>query len=238
MLLAGCGAFFEEDTLWIRENTPKQQAISTEQTVPTTTPAEETVEVPDHLQMDDGVAEGPSLCFTATPAMLSNDMGYYLQRQIPDWTVSPDAVAPYCQILARSQELDLDPVLKTDPTAYAYLSDEAQIYEVAIHLMTHDWTQPGEDSFQLFGKTLLQCFWPAVEAEEIAQTAAAIRRDMDDNKYTTSSAVPRPQKNYVHGNTAAYGYTHVTHISFNVLPVNEARLRELEEKGVQIIMIP
>lgn len=238
ILLTGC-AKFDSGVFWIRENTPTESNAIAENSVPIPTQTEKLSPIPQSLQMDVTVTIDDDLCFRADVEAFCNDLGYYLQRQLPQelWLPAKDNSAPYSRAPARSQRLDMEPVLKNEPMIEVYLSSEDRLSEASAILLTHDWTDAGETGFLQLGTALLQCFWPDCPKDVITQTVGEIRKDINQNVYPDNSAVPRPIKVYVYGTAAAYGYTHAARISINVIPVDANRLQELTNAGVEIIEI-
>lgn len=237
LLLVGCD-FLDEETYWIKENIPAQITPTEVATIPT--PAETAATIPTQLQMNTEVIAEGDLRFFADTTALCNDLGVYLQRQLDAdlWLQEKEALTPYSRTPATYRRMEFDPMVKNEPLLCVYTSEAEELYEVSVILLTHDWTEAGEEQFLRLGVVLLQCFWPDCAEETILETVSKIREDINHNVYPDNSASPRPMTVYVCGNTAAYGYTHGAHISINVIPVTENRLREMETAGVQIVNIP
>lgn len=235
MLLSGCWRL-DPEAFWIRENVPSTPSVPVGTTEIQFAQTEETT----GLRMDGGITGETYLCFCADLQDLCNDLSLLLERQIvgENWQMEKTAAAPYSRMDTQYLRLDADPILKNEPTLCVYLTEEGQLCEITAILLTHDWTQAQEASFMQLGSVLLRCFWPDCETDVLEDTAEKLRGDMDENIYPDNSAVTRPMRIYVHGSAAAYSYTHAAHISFNVIPVNDARLQELEKAGLEIVIIP
>lgn len=192
------------------------------------------------LCMDGSVIEEAALCFAADLQALCNDLSFHWERQLTQehWQMEKDALAPYSRMQTRYLRLDVDPMLKNEPTLCVYLSEEERICEATAILLTHDWTQAQEESLLRLGKDLLQCMWPDCDETVLTDTVRTLREDIGKNVYPDNSDIPHPMTVYAHGSAAAYGYTHAANISIHVIPVNDTRLQELETAGVQIIEIP
>lgn len=238
LLLCICMTGCSGDEYWVRKNKPTEPMLPMESSVPATIQMQPVPSVSEQLQMDSSVIREESLRFGITKEMLCNDLEYHLQRQIPEdcWLPENGAVAPYSGEEVRSQRLDLDPLLKNDPLLCVYL-DSGKLCEAGVILLTHDWTEAGEQSFLLLGKTLLQCFWPQCGADTIDQTATNLLRDIKHNGNPDTPTVSVPSKIYVHESAAFYGYTHDNHIGILVIPVDNIRLEEWRNAGVEIVEI-
>lgn len=233
--LTGCRISKE---FWIRKNEP----MGINQTIPSDTRPVETAwipETPDQLRLDGTITEEPALCFAGDLEDLRNDIGFYWGRFLPEelWSQPEEKTAPYSREKTHYRQLDPDPMIKNEPPICVYLSTRNQICEVSAILLTHDWTQAKEENFLHRGETLLKCFWPDCGEEEIRRVTEEIRKDIVENLYPDNEDIPRPIKVYVHGNAAAYGYTLGNHISFNVIPINDSRINDMEAAGVTMITV-
>ena len=235
ILMTGCGRL-DSETFWIRENVPEITQVPKDTIVTQATQIEETM----GLCIDGSVTEEAELCFAADLQALCNDLSIRWARQITQehWQMEKDTLAPYSRIQTRYLRLDVDPMLKNEPTLCVYLTEEGRICETTAILLTHDWTEAQEVSFLRLGKDLLQCVWPSCDDAALKDAVQKLRQDIGKNVYPDNSAIPQPMTVYVHGSAAAYGYTHAANISIHVIPVNDTRLQELETAGVQIIEIP
>ena len=229
------------DEFWIQKNEPVESDQIHQTTDPTTVLAETEahLKAPDRLQLDGTVTEEPSVCFDAVLRDLGNDIGYHWGRFLPEelWSQTEERQTPYSRERAQYRQLDPDPMLKNEPPICAYLSADGRIYEVSTILLTHDWTEAREENFLQRGETLLKCFWPDCGEEQIKGVLSDIRRDIAENLYRDNEDIPRPVKVYIYGSAAAYGYTLGNHISMNVIPVVDSRVKDMEAAGIKIVSI-
>ena len=233
LFLASC-SFFDSEAYWIRENTPVQSNGTEPATVPV--PTETVPEIPVQLQINPTIVSDGDLRFQADTKALINDLGVYLQRQLGYelWQQTEEASTPYSRTPATYRRMEFDLLVKNEPLLCVYTSETDALYEITAIVLTHDWTEAGENQFLQLGNILLRCFWPDCNEETILQTVDKIQADITQNIYPNQTAELRPIAVYVNGNAAAYGYTHAAHISINVIPVDENRLQELVSAGIPV----